>query len=212
LGAVRDSNRGFSRAKPGSMWVRRSAIRPVASYARIPTHALDVLRHELSTADEESTRDHLDEAFERFESRQPALASHLSEMLSKPLDEAALGLGYFLAIAVWLGFEQVHGDKLRSVGEDELDATLQLLQLDEELRQNDPTDVLETDDVIAMEQPELLEFVHDHLDATLENHAEEIDVDDIHSVYRVILTEILALSYSVERPAGFPVARTELLA
>jgi len=41
---------------------------------------------------------------------------------------------------------------------------------------------------------------------------DEIDVDDVHEVYRTILMEILALSYSVERPLGFPVARTELLA
>jgi hypothetical protein len=31
-------------------------------------------------------------------------------------------------------------------------------------------------------------------------------------VYRVVLVEILALSYSVRRPEGYPVAKTELLA
>jgi hypothetical protein len=173
---------------------------------------LDVLRLELSEGDEESTRTQLDEAFERFETRQPILAAHVTSSLALPLDEAALGLGYFLAIAVWLGFEQVYGEKLKSIGDDELHATRELLLLDEQLRQSDPTDVLETDDIIAMEQPELLEFVHDHIDATLETNTRDVDVDDIHEIYRVILTEILALSYSVERPLGFPVARTELLA
>jgi hypothetical protein len=173
---------------------------------------MDVLRLELSEGDEESTRTQLDEAFERFETRQPVLAAHVTESLAMPIDEAAMGLGYFLAIAVWLGFEQVYGEKLKSIGNDELQATRELLILDEQLRQSDPTDVLETDDIIAMEQPELLEFVHDHIDATLETNTRDIDVDDIHEIYRVILTEILALSYSVERPLGFPVARTELLA
>jgi hypothetical protein len=194
------------------MWVRRSAIRPVPSYARIPTHALDALRLELAEGDEEVTRAQLDEAFERFENSQPVLAAYITDALSQPLDESALGLGYFLAISVWLGFEQVHGSVLRSVPTDELLATRELLQLDEQLRRNDPSDVLETDDIIAMEQPELLEFVHDHVDTTLESSEDEIDVDDVHEVYRVILTEILALSYAVERPIGFPVARTELLA
>jgi hypothetical protein len=194
------------------MWVRRSAIRPVPSYARIPTHALDVLRLELAEGDEDMTRVQLDEAFERFELLQPVLAAHLTETLSQPLDETATGLGYFLAIAVWIGFEQVHQDKIGCVGEEELIATRELLELDEQLRRMDPADILETDDVIAMEQPELLKFVHDHVDATLESHADDIDIDDVHEVYRVILTEILALSYSVERPLGFPVARTELLA
>lgn len=194
------------------MWVRRSAIRPVPSYARIPTHALDVLRLELADGDEELTRSQLDDAFERFETRQPVLAAHLTEVLSQPLDETATGLGYFLAIAVWIGFEQIHRDKIARIGEDELIATRELLELDEQLRRMDPADVLETDDIIAMEQPELLKFVHDHVDATLENHADDIDVDDVHEIYHAILTEILALSYSVERPLGFPVARTELLA
>lgn len=194
------------------MWVRRSAIRPVPSYARIPTHALDALRSQLSDGDDDVTRRQLDEAFGRFEQRQPVLAAHLSTTLARPLDETALGLGYFLAIAIWLGFEQVHGVHVTQVGEQELAATRELLALDEQLRRADPSDVLETDDVVAMEQPELLEFVHDHVDITLESHADDIDVDDVHEVYRAILTEILALSYAVERPAGFPVARTELLA
>jgi hypothetical protein len=194
------------------MWVRRSAIRPVPSYARIPTHALDALRTQLSDGDDDVTRRQLDEAFGRFEQRQPVLAAHLSTTLARPLDETALGLGYFLAIAIWLGFEQVHGSHVKQVGEQELAATRELLALDEQLRRADPSDVLETDDVVAMEQPELLEFVHDHVDITLESHADDIDVDDVHEVYRAILTEILALSYAVERPAGFPVARTELLA
>lgn len=199
------------RAKPNAMWVRRSAIRPVPSYARIPTHALDVLRAGLSEEDGE-TRTQLDDAFERFERRQPILAAHVADALGRPMDETALGLGYFLTLAIWLSFEQVHADHLRQVGEQEIKATRELLALDEQLRKNDPTDVLETDDVIAMEQPELLEFVQQHLDATLESHPQDVDVDDIHEVYRVILLEILVLSYAVERPDGFPMARTELLA
>jgi hypothetical protein len=193
------------------MWVRRSAIRPVPSYARIPAHALDALRAGMSE-EEDVTRTELDEAFERFERRQPALAAYVGDALGRPLDETALGLGYFLAISIWISFEQIHKEHLSQIGEQEIRATCELLALDEELRRADPTDILETDDVIAMEQPELLEFVHEHVDATLESHADDIDVDDVHEVYRVLLTEILALSYAVERPIGFPMARTELLA
>jgi hypothetical protein len=54
--------------------------------------------------------------------------------------------------------------------------------------------------------------VHEHVDVTLEAHAQDIDVDDVHSVYRVVLIELLALSYAVQRPAGFPVSKIELLA
>ncbi len=172
---------------------------------------LESLRESLSD-DDEQTRAKLDEAFERFERKQGALSSHVTDVLGKPLDETALGLGYFLTLAVWLSFEQTHGNHIASITEQELKATGELLTLDEQLRQTDPSDVLDTDDIVAMEQPDLLEFIHEHVDATLEAHASEIDVDDVHEVYRVLLTEILALSYAVERPAGFPVAKTELLA
>lgn len=180
-------------------------------YARVPSYALDAVREGLADDDDEA-RQQLDEAFERFERTQPALAGHVADILARPLDETALALGYFLALAVWLAFEQVHGEHIDEVTEDELTATDELLTLDEELRRSDPAEALDSDDVIAMEQPDLLEFVHEHVDATLEAHAEDIDVDDVHAVYRLVLVELLALSYAVQRPAGYPVAKTELLA
>jgi hypothetical protein len=193
------------------VWVRRTAIRPVPPYARVPSFALEAVRDGLADDDDEA-RQQLDEAFERFERTQPTLAAHIAEALGRPLDETALALGYFLALAVWLAFEQVHGEHIDQVTDDGLTATDELLTLDEELRRSDPAEALDSDDVIAMEQPDLLDFVHEHVDATLEAHAEDIDVDDVHAVYRLVLVEILALSYAVQRPGGYPVAKTELLA
>lgn len=177
----------------------------------MPEHALDAVRENLSE-DDETAREQLDEAFERFERSQPALAARIAEVLGKPLDDTALALGYFLALAIWLAFEDAHGEHLNEIGQDELDATGELLSLDEDLRRTDPAEALDSDDVISMEQPHLLDFVHEHVDATLDAHADEVDVDDVHQVYRVVLIEILALSYAVQRPSGYPVAKTELLA
>ena len=202
---------GRRRAKDRLVWVRRSAIRPVPAYARVPLYALDTVRESLAEDDDEA-RAQLDEAFERFERTQPPLASYAASILSKPLDETAVALGYFLMLTVWLAFEQAHGDQIDEIREEELRATDELLALDEQLRRSDPAETLDSDDVIAMEQPQLLEFVHEHVSATLEAHGEEADVDDVHAVYRAVLVEILALSYTVKRPAGYPVAKTELLA
>jgi len=174
-------------------------------------HALETVRDSLAEDDDEA-RAQLDDAFERFERTQPTLAAYVAEALSRPLDETALALGYFLALAVWLGFEQAQREHIDEVGEDELSATEELLSLDEQLRRADAAEALDSDDVVAMEQPHLLEFVHEHIDATLEAHADEIDVDDVHTVYRLVLIEVLALSYAVQRPAGYPVAKSELLA
>jgi hypothetical protein len=115
-------------------------------------------------------------------------------------------------LAVWLSFERAHGDSVEEVSGDSVSATEELLELDEQLRRKDPAEALDTDDVIAMEQPQLLEFVHEHIDGTLEAHAEQVDVDDVHTIYRLVLIEILALSYAVKKPAGYPVAKTEYLA
>jgi hypothetical protein len=58
----------------------------------------------------------------------------------------------------------------------------------------------------------LVQFIHGHLDATLDAHAEGIDVDDVHTIDRLVLVEVLALSYSVRQPRGFPVLKTEMMA
>jgi hypothetical protein len=159
--------------------------------------------------DEDEAREQLDSAFDRFEREQPCLSAHIGEMLSEPLDETALALGYFLALTVWLAFERAHAHHVDQVSAESIAATQELLTLDEELRRADPLEALDSDDIIGMEQPELIEFVHEHVNATLEANAAHIDVDDVDTIYRVVLVEILALSYAVNRPAGFPVGRIE---
>src|SRR5262249_32519113 len=88
-----------------AVWVRAAAIRPVPSYARVPNAILRQVEHELAD-DTAQSRGELDAAFARFERTQPHLADRVSEVLARPLDETALALGYFLSIAVWLGFEK----------------------------------------------------------------------------------------------------------
>jgi hypothetical protein len=193
------------------MWVRRAAIRKIPSYARVPSHVLDAVRDGFAE-DDEQARAQLDDAFQRFEETQPALSAKVSDVLGRPLDETALALGYFLTLATWLAFERTHGDQLGEVLPTEAAAASELLELDEKLKMADPDEPLETDDVISMEQPDLMGFVHEHLDATLESHAQHIDVDDVSQVYKLVLSEVLALSYAVARPRGFPVTKLELLA
>ncbi|NLE89269.1 MAG: hypothetical protein GX607_23030 [Myxococcales bacterium] len=193
------------------MWVRQSAIRPVPAYARVSAYTIEAVRESLMLEDDD-VRAELDDAFERFERTQPALAGRVAEMLNEPLDETALALGYFLTIAVWLAFERAYGGDMDEVTDSEIDATVELLELDEELRRSDPRETLDSDDVIGMEQPNLLEFLHEHIDATLDVRNEEVDVDDVHAVYRLVLVELLALSYAVRPPAGYPAFKSEALA
>lgn len=193
------------------MWVRRSAIRPVPPYARVSDISIARVRNQLLEDNAESHHS-LDRAFDDFEETQPALADFVGQILSRPLCDPLLAVGYFLSLALWLTFEKTMGPALRSVSDDELHSTTELFALDERLRETEPQEALETDDVISMEQPALLRFVHEQMGATLDHCIQEANADDLRLIYRMLLIQILALSYAVEAPSGFPVSKAEALA
>jgi hypothetical protein len=210
------------------MWVRGAAIRPVPRYAVVDAATLNQIERELA---DDSPRAHreLDGAFARFESTQPYLADAISQLLAKPLDDTALALGYFLSIAIWLAFERTFGAaRLREVSQDALEATEQAIKLEEELRAAHGDEPFDLDDVVSIEQPNVLGFVHEHVDAALDpalrdRGAEagslsdeaprvEVDVDDIHGVYRAIVLLTLCLSHAVLPVDGASRGSRELMA
>jgi len=208
------------------MWVRGAAIRPVPRYAQVDAEALEVIERELAD-DSPASQGKLDGAFERFESTQPHLADAISQVLSKPLDDTALALGYFLSIAIWLAFERTFGDaRLREVSVDALDATEQAIKLEEELRAAHGDEPFDLDDVVSIEQPSVLAFVHEHVDAALdpalradeetepgeEAGDREVDVEDVHGVYRAIVLLTLCLSHAVLPVDGATRGSRELMA
>jgi hypothetical protein len=195
------------------MWVRGAAIRPVPPYAVVGREHLDRIEEELAD-NELAPRADLDDAFGRFELTQPALAQHSARVLARPLDETALALGYFLTIAVWLGFERAFGARLGVVDDLALEAAQSALTLEEELRATHSEEPLELEDVMAIEQPGILAFVNEHVEAALEpadgngdppsegHDARDVDVDDVAAVYRSILVMTLALSHAVSPVTG----------
>lgn len=186
------------------MWVRGAAIRPVPGYAVVDRDVLDRIEEELAE-NGLSPKSDLDDAFGRFERTQPALATRAASVLARPLDETALALGYFLTIAVWMAFERAFGTRLLEVSDEELEAANSALTLEEELRAKHAEEPLELEDVMAIEQPGVLAFVNEHVEAALEpTDAEprEVDVDDVHSVYRTVLVLTLALSHAVVSREG----------
>ncbi|EYF04477.1 Hypothetical protein CAP_4445 [Chondromyces apiculatus DSM 436] len=195
----------------GGVWVRRAAIRPVPSYALVPGRVLEQIEEQLAEDDDDS-RQKLDDAFTRFERTQPALAERISTVLSRPLDETALALGYFLTLAIWLAFDETFSKDLQEVTETGLSSVEEALALDEQIRLSDPAEAVDSDDVIAMEQPDVLAFVQEHLDAALEANANDVDVDDVHEIYRVVLIEVLALSYAVRAPQNWAALPSEFTA
>lgn len=199
------------------MWVRGAAIRPVPGYAVVDRRWLDQIEVEFGENEGSPHQSpDLDDAFGRFEQTQPALAQMAANILARPLDETALALGYFLVIAVWLGFERSFGTRLLEVSAQELEAANSALTLEEELRAQHGHEPLELEDVMAIEQPGVLAFIHEHVEAALEpsdgetREGREVDVDDVHAVYRCVLVLTLALSHAVLPLSGL--RRAELLA
>jgi hypothetical protein len=203
------------------MWVRGAAIRPVPRYAVLDSAMLEAIERELAD-DSPGARDELDGAFARFESAQPHLADALSQVLSRPLDDTALALGYFLSISIWLAFERTFGaTRLREVSPDGLKATEEAIRLEEELRAAHGDEPLDLDDVVSIEQPGVFAFVHEHVDAALEpadkdaqrvEPAREVDVDDVHAVYRAVVLLTLCLSHAVLPVDGASRGSRELIA
>jgi hypothetical protein len=193
------------------MWVRGAAIRPVPAFAVVGRAVIDGVERALSQEGDAADRE-LARWFERFEKTQPEIARRANELLSRPLDETALALGYFLTVAVWLAFDRSFHGRLEEVSAEALSAAEAALALEEELRAAHTDEPLELDDVMAIEQPSVVAFVHEHVDAALEGPAEdgEVDVDDVDLVYKLVLLETLALSHAVAAPQGPPRAREEL--
>lgn len=190
------------------MWIQGVAIRPVPAFAVIDGDILERIERDLA-ADEAEGRSRVDEAFRRFERTQPVLADAMSTLLSKPLDETALALGHFLSVAVWLAFERVFGSRLGQVNDESWRAVDESIGLEEELRADRGHEPIEFDDVVLVQQPRVMAFIYEHLDAALDVAARaedegncEVDVDDVHAVYRALLVMVLALSYSVAPTAG----------
>lgn len=176
--------------------MRSAAIRPVPVHARLSAEAL--LAAEQWLGGESDAAEHrLGGVFDRFERKQPVLADRLGNAMAATTDEAVLALGYFLVLAVWVAFEQSAGARLDTVTHTALSGVEQALDLDQQLRRADPAEAVDTEAVIAMEQPEAASFINDHIDAALEVLAGTVDVEAVHRMYRLALVELLALSYAV---------------
>ena len=132
----------------------------------------------LSGTDERS-RSLAREGFERLQARHAPLSRYLLDKLPPSLDEAALALGHMLAVTVFMAFEAMPGARLEGSSEDSVAAADASLGADEELRRSDPMDALDSEDIVAIEQPALLAFVNEHIGRTLEKHAGAIDVDHV---------------------------------
>ncbi len=183
------------------MFLRKAALRPVPRWAIVDELAIDLLEEHLGEG-EERLQQVLDAGFGEMDRLQPHLAEWLAVQVSSRKDELAQSVGYFLAVTVYLAFREAFPTRLDTVDEVSLQLAIDTLSADEELRANDPTEVLESDDVVAMGQPTLLGYVQHHFDEALAQADEDVDLEAFDVVYRAILVEVIALSHAVRSPGG----------
>ena len=191
------------------MWVTPFAIRPVSRHALVTAELVQEVERSLSRR--QDGIDELDErvvqsAMARFEARQPAIGARIQRLVRGSRDEAAVALGYFLLVGIFVAFERAFGERVAQVTEAELESVLAALRLEAELRADRSDDPLEVEDVLAVQQPALFGWVSEHIESTLTASAElgndDVDINDVDAVLSEVAAVILALSYAVSTPHG----------
>ncbi len=183
------------------MFVRKAALRPVPKFAIVDEHVIEGVESSLDEEDE-VLQEALDRGYAELDRRQGAISAWMAEELSGTKDELVQSLGYFLVVTVYLAFREAFPTRLQEVGEDDLRMADATLEADEELRADDPTEILDSDDVVAISQPALISFVQHHVHEALDQSEGEIDLEQLDRIYRALLVEIIALSHAVASPTG----------
>ena len=182
------------------MFLRKAAIRPVPTYAVVEPHFIEAV--ETALDEDGKLQDRLDVGYRELDRKQPTLSGWLSGELSTGSDETVKSLGYFLIISVFMAFREAFPKRLREIDEPALHMAIDTLTADEELRANDPTEILESDDVVAMGQPSMISFVQHHVQEAIEQSEGELDLDELDRIYRAVLVQVIALSHAVASPSG----------
>jgi hypothetical protein len=179
------------------VWLGDTAIPPIPAYARVAARALHDASHELAAGPSGVT---LANHFSRFEHNQPTVAERVTRRLGRSLHDTLREVGVTIAVALWLAFERTATNGIDAIRPEDWNHAKQLLRADEEIRRRNPGAVMESDDVIAVQQPDVTAFVRERLNEVLRAYADEVDVDDVDKVYELMLIEVLALSYAVRPP------------
>jgi hypothetical protein len=193
------------------MWIRGAAIRPVPPHAVVAPHVLAEVEADVG---EGESHEALTRWQARYDAEQPVMANRLALLLERPLDETALAVGFFLETVIYATFVRSFAARLRPVSVDLLRATEESVTVEEELRADHPEEPLEVDDVLRAEQPAIVNFIQEHIDAVLESGDDldvtgrdvagpGVDVDDLQRVYRHVMVTVLTLSHAVMAPSSY---------
>jgi len=183
------------------VFLRKAALRPVPRYAIVDEDVIAIVEASLED-DEKNLQESLDRGYSELDRLQPTIALWMADELSRMRDELVQSVGYFLSVTVYLAFREAFPTRLREVDEGMLQIAEATLTADEELRAEDPMEILDSDDVLAISQPSLVAFVQHHVGEALDQGEGEVDLDELDRVYRALLVQVIALSHAVASPTG----------
>ncbi|MDP3276255.1 MAG: hypothetical protein Q8Q09_13730 [Deltaproteobacteria bacterium] len=171
----------------------------VPTYAVVPEHAVSSAEDALCSGGSLESR--VEAAFARMDRKQPALATYLTSQFEGIRDETAEALGSFLSVMVHESFDRAFGDRVCVLDASAITRAQQSIELDETLRRENAVEALETDDIVAMQQPAVMGFLREQLDSVLASEEDDasdpIDVDALHAVYRAMMVAIVSLSATI---------------
>lgn len=186
------------------MWPARSAIRQVPLHAQVSRDSIDAAEGELSERGDLEAQ--VLQGLREMSRLQPDLSLWLLRATDGVRDDTAVALGQYLSVICWRSFVDGFGSRLGAVDDATLASVAATFDCDEEIRRGAADEVLESDDVVAMGQPNLVSFVREQVEAALEpdedGEAADVDLDAVAVVYRAVLVEILALGQAVSAPRG----------
>lgn len=182
-------------------FLRKAALRPVPRWALVREEVLSLVESQLED-DGDALQKRLDGAYRDMDRRQPELAEWLAEAVASRSDDLSQSLGYFLIVTVYMAFREAFPNRLSAIDGSHLALARETFDADAALRKDDPSEIVETDDVVAMTQPSLVQFIQHHLDEAIEQGGESPDLDSFDHVYRTVLVEVIALSHAVLPPDG----------
>jgi hypothetical protein len=181
------------------MWTRGAAIKPVPRYAVVSQALLDQIEEHEDWDDASG----IAERMSRLPTRQPHLFDDVIDRKNARIDDVAKSFHHTVTSRLVQIFEAAFPDRVSQVLTQDLVAIDESLTVEEELRAEHPEEPFELDDVVSREQPAIVAFLQRVLEETLEEVSDrEVDLDDVHAVYRKMLGYVLALSHAVLPPAG----------
>lgn len=181
------------------MWTRGAAIKAVPRYAVVSQALLDQIEEHEDWDDASG----ITERMQRLPIRQPDIYADVIDRKNARIDDVAKSFHHTVTSRLVQIFDAAFPDRVSPVPARELVVIDESLTVEEELRAAHPEEPFELDDVVLREQPAIVAFLQRVLEETLEEVSDrEVDLDDVHAVYRKMLGYVLALSHAVESPDG----------